>query len=58
VFADERTLEIDHGATETLRATLRSNAVGRSLTEHFAGQELPPASAPTSVAGNAEFGLG
>ena len=58
VFADEQTLAIDPDATETLRATLRANAHGRSLTEHFAGQELPPAGAPTSIAGNAEFGLG
>ena len=58
VFADERTLEIDGPATEALRKTLRASPSGHSLTEHFAGKELPPASAPTSVAGNAEFGIG
>jgi N-methylhydantoinase B/oxoprolinase/acetone carboxylase alpha subunit len=57
VFADERTLEIDEAATEALRAELRAQASGSSLTEYFAGKELPPAGAPTSVAGNAEFGL-
>src|SRR5262249_24400538 len=41
VFADERPLEIDHEATEALRSTLRAKANGRSLTEHFAGRELP-----------------
>ena len=58
VFADERTLEIDVAATEALRATLRASREGRSLTEHFAGRELLPASAAASVAGNAEFGIG
>ena len=58
VFADERTLEIDVAATAALRQTLRATPGGHSLTEHFAGQELPPAGAPTSVAGNAEFGIG
>jgi N-methylhydantoinase B/oxoprolinase/acetone carboxylase alpha subunit len=57
VFADERTLEIDESGTEALRAELRSGAAGSSLTDYFAGKELPLAGAPTSVAGNAEFGL-
>ena len=42
VFADERTLEIDAAATEALRAELRASRDGHSLTEYFAGQELPP----------------
>jgi hypothetical protein len=41
-----------------LRAKLRSSPNGHSLTEHFAGKELPAASAPASAAGNAEFGIG
>ena len=57
VFADERTLAVDEAATEALRAELRSTRDGSSLTEYFAGKELPPAGAPTSVAGNAEFGF-
>jgi hypothetical protein len=55
VFVDERTLEIDEAATERLRGELASKRSGSSLTEWFAGRELPPASAPVSVAGNAEF---
>jgi N-methylhydantoinase B/oxoprolinase/acetone carboxylase alpha subunit len=58
VFADERTLEIDEAATAALRAELRAAARAGSLTEFFAGKELPPAGAPASVAGNAEFGIG
>ena len=57
VFADERTLEIDEAATERLRAELRAKQDGSSLTEWYAGRELPPASAPASAAGNAEFSL-
>ncbi len=60
VFADERTLEIDRAATETLRAKLRDGAGAdrRSLTERFAGDALLPVNAPASVAGNVEFGIG
>src|SRR5262249_25164053 len=58
VFADERTLEIDHDGPEALRTRLRAGANGRSATEHFGGRGLPPAGGPTSGAGNAEFGLG
>src|SRR6266849_2707110 len=60
VFADERTLEIDRAATETLRATLRESAGAgrRSLTERFAGAGLLAVNAPASAAGNAEFGIG
>ena len=54
VFADERTLELDADATETLRAELRGSRKGTSLTDYFAG-ELPPSTKPVSVAGNAEF---
>ena len=54
VFADERTLELDAGATEALRAELRENRRGTSLTEYFAGP-LVPSAKPVSVAGNAEF---
>ena len=57
VFEDERTLEIDAGATETLRAELRAKRNGSSLTEYFANQPLPPSSSPASIAGNAEFGI-
>ena len=57
VFEDERTLEIDAGATETLRAELRAKRNGSSLTEYFANQPLRPSSSPASIAGNAEFGI-
>jgi N-methylhydantoinase B/oxoprolinase/acetone carboxylase alpha subunit len=57
VFVDERALEIDVPATEALRAALRSSPSGHSLTEHFAGRALPPASAAASAAGNVEFGM-
>ena len=57
VFADEQTLEIDRAATEALRAKLRASPNGRSLTDHFAGRELPRVNPPASVAGNAEFAL-
>ena len=59
VFADERTLEIDEAATEAAarRAARRSRAAG-SLTEWFAGRELPPSvGTPRPLAGNREFGL-
>ena len=54
VFADERTLEFDAQATDALRAELRANPRGSSLTE-FYGDRLPQANKPVSVAGNAEF---
>lgn len=57
VFTDERSLEIDREATERRRAELRAARGVRSLTEYFKGRELPPSSAPTSLAGNREFGL-
>jgi len=57
VFADERTLEIDREATEKLRADLRANPNGRSLTAYFETRALPDASPPASVAGNVQFGL-
>jgi N-methylhydantoinase B/oxoprolinase/acetone carboxylase alpha subunit len=58
VFADEATLEIDSAATEELRARLRASPTGRSLTERFAASGLVDVNAPSSVAGNAEFGIG
>jgi N-methylhydantoinase B/oxoprolinase/acetone carboxylase alpha subunit len=57
VFADERSLEIDEAATEKLRAELRQNGKDSSLTEYFAAQDIVPSSAPTSLAGNREFGV-
>ncbi len=57
VFADEQTLEIDAAATDALREELSARGDGRSLTGYYSGRELPPAPAPVSVAGNAEFGL-
>jgi hypothetical protein len=57
VFADERTLEIDSAATSALREELRSQRDVSSLTDYFAKRDLPPSSSPTSIAGNAEFGL-
>jgi len=56
VFVDERTLEIDDAATEKLRAELAATRIAGSLTAWYEGRELPAASAPVSVAGNAEFG--
>src|SRR5207302_1642838 len=53
VFADEKTLEIDRAATEALRARLREDPGGRSLTERFAGAAMLDVNAPASVAGNA-----
>ena len=49
-------LEVDEAATEELRRRMRESRNGRSLTEWYKGR-LPESSAPTSVAGNAEFGL-
>jgi N-methylhydantoinase B/oxoprolinase/acetone carboxylase alpha subunit len=57
VFADERSLEIDEAATEKLRAELRQNGKDSSLTEYFAALDIVPSSAPTSLAGNREFGV-
>src|SRR5581483_11440027 len=57
VFADERTLEIDEGATETLRAELRARRDGSSLTDYFAQRPAVPSSAPASLAANREFGI-
>ncbi len=57
VFADEQTLEIDAAATDALREELSARGDGRSLTGYYSGRELPPAPAPVSVAGNAEFWL-
>ena len=57
VFADERTLEIDAAATERLRAELAAKRGEHSLTEWYSRAQLPPSSAPVSVAANAEYGL-
>jgi N-methylhydantoinase B/oxoprolinase/acetone carboxylase alpha subunit len=58
VFSDERTLEIDDRATADLRERLRAGGGSRSLTAYFEERGLPPSSAPTSLAGNEEFGIG
>ena len=55
VFADERTLAIDEAATENLRAELRKDPNGSSLTEYFSTRGPVPAPAPASAAGNDEF---
>ena len=57
VFTDERTLEIDEQATGKLRKELAAERNGSSLTEWYADRGLPPASAPVSAAGNAEFSM-
>jgi hypothetical protein len=57
VFADEHTLEIDLKATEELRRRLAAERNTSSLTDWYAGRELPAGSAPVSGAGNAEFSL-
>jgi len=57
VFADEATLEIDRAATDALRTTLRAEPNGSSLTDYFAGRDLPKVNPPTSVAGNRELGI-
>jgi N-methylhydantoinase B/oxoprolinase/acetone carboxylase alpha subunit len=57
VFADEATLEIDRAATDALRTTLRAGPNGSSLTDYFAGRDLPKVNPPTSVAGNRELGI-
>jgi N-methylhydantoinase B/oxoprolinase/acetone carboxylase alpha subunit len=57
VFADEGTLELDTDATDKLRADLRAERKGSSLTEYFAGREAVAASAPSTGAGNREFEL-
>src|SRR5262245_29657869 len=57
VFADERTLEVDAAATAARRRELAAKRDGSSLMEWYAGRELPPASAPVSAAGNAEFSI-
>ena len=49
-------LDVDEAATEELRAQMRKRRNGGSLTEWYEGR-LPQTSAPTSVAGNSEFGL-
>jgi N-methylhydantoinase B len=57
VFADEHTLEIDAKATETVRAGLRRERKGSSLTEYFAAREAVAASAPATAAGNRELNI-
>ena len=56
VVKDEPALEIDLDATEALRAELRESPRFSSLTDYFAGRELPPSSAPVSKASNEQFG--
>jgi N-methylhydantoinase B/oxoprolinase/acetone carboxylase alpha subunit len=57
VFADERSLVIDDDATERLRAELRREPKGSSLTEYFGSRETMLSSAPATAAGNSEFGF-
>ena len=57
VFADERSLAIDVDATEQLRAELRRERKGSSLTEYFGSRETMVSSAPATAAGNSEFGF-
>ena len=57
VFTDERSLEIDEDATARLRDELRVRPRFTSLTEYYAERGLPPSSAPSSPAGNAQFGM-
>ena len=57
VFTDERSLEIDEDATARLRDELRARPRFTSLTEYYAERGLPPSSAPSSPAGNAQFGM-
>ena len=57
VFVDERTLEIDAAATEKLRQELAVARTAGSLTEWYSERGLPPASAPVSAAGNAEYSM-
>jgi N-methylhydantoinase B/oxoprolinase/acetone carboxylase alpha subunit len=57
VFSDERTLEIDAAATESLRAELRARREAGSLTAYFQRHPLPSVAPPTSVAGNRELGI-
>jgi len=47
---------VDEAATKELRARMRESRNGSSLTEWYEGR-LPVASAPSSAAGNSEFGL-
>ena len=57
VFSDERTLDIDEGATAALRAEMAAGKNGMSsLTDYFAERPVP-SSAPVSLAGNREFGI-
>jgi N-methylhydantoinase B/oxoprolinase/acetone carboxylase alpha subunit len=58
VFRDERTLELDPEATSALRAELAAARNGSSLTAYFESRGLPRSSAPASLAGNEEFGIG
>jgi N-methylhydantoinase B/oxoprolinase/acetone carboxylase alpha subunit len=57
VFADERSLAIDEGATASLREKLRAERGTTSLTAYYEERGLPPSSSPTALAGNAQFGL-
>ena len=57
VFADERTLEIDNEATARLREELKEHPRFTSLTGYYEERGLPPSSAPSSHAGNAQFGM-
>jgi len=58
VFRDERTLEVDPEATAALRAELAAARGASSLTAYYESRGLPASSAPASLAGNEEFGIG
>jgi N-methylhydantoinase B/oxoprolinase/acetone carboxylase alpha subunit len=58
VFRDEQTLEVDAEATAKLRSELAQRRNGmRSLTEYYRERGLVLRNPPTSLAGNAEFGI-
>ena len=58
VFADERTLEIDRGRDRGATGGAAREPRGRSLTRVLrAERSRRPRSPPTSIAGNAEFGI-
>jgi N-methylhydantoinase B/oxoprolinase/acetone carboxylase alpha subunit len=50
-------IDVDEEETARAREALRASRGVASLTEWYAGRELPPAPAPVSAAGNREFGL-
>jgi N-methylhydantoinase B/oxoprolinase/acetone carboxylase alpha subunit len=57
VFRAEPDLEVNPDATEQRRADLRTVRQAGSMTQHLNGREPPTTSAPTTLAGNAEYGI-